>query len=150
MAIEIVNLAEHESRHQEAAKWFASKWGIDAEIYLESIQSEGAIPSWFVALDGKNIVGGAGVIENDFHDRPDLTPNICALYIEDEYRGKRLSELLLNEIEKHLSANGIAKVYLITDHSGLYEKYGWDFVTVVKEDETNEGIRLYGKAIYPG
>lgn len=147
MSVKIVNLAEHQSLQQEAAKWFDSKWGIDEEIYLESIQSEGVIPSWFVVLDGKNIIGGAGVIENDFHDRPDLTPNICALYVEDEYRGKRLSEQLLNEITKSLSSNGIKNVYLITDHEGLYEKYGWDFVTIAKEDETNEEIRLYGKAI---
>ena len=26
-----------------------------------------------------------GVIENDFHDRKDLTPNVCAVYTE-EYR----------------------------------------------------------------
>ena len=32
------------------------------------------------------VIGGLGVIENDFHDRKDLTPNICAVYTEEEYR----------------------------------------------------------------
>lgn len=29
-----------------------------------------------------------GSIANDFHDRKDLTPNICAVYTEEAYRGR--------------------------------------------------------------
>lgn len=147
MTIEIVNLANHHSLQKEAAKWFSDKWDIDEAIYLESIMKEGVIPNWFVAVEGDKIIAGAGVIENDFHNRPDLTPNICALYVEKTHRGQRLSEKLFNEIEMYLSSQGINKVYLITDHEGLYEKYSWSFETLVEEDETNEQIRLYGKEI---
>ena len=80
MTIKIIQLSEYPMLQNEAAKWFASKWEIDELIYLESIQSEGLIPSWFVALEDEKIIAGAGVIENDFHNRPDLTPNICVLY----------------------------------------------------------------------
>lgn len=145
MTIKIIQLSEYPMLQNEAAKWFASKWEIDELIYLESIQSEGLIPSWFVALEDEKIIAGAGVIENDFHNRPDLTPNICALYVEEDFRGQRLSEKILSEIEKYLSSKGISKVYLITDHEGLYERYGWEFVTLVQEVDTNEDIRLYGK-----
>lgn len=31
------------------------------------------------------IVGGLGVIENDFHNRKDLTPNVCAVYVDEDY-----------------------------------------------------------------
>lgn len=147
MTVKIVNLANHQSLQKEAAKWFSSKWEINAAIYLESIMEEGVIPSWFVAVESDKIIAGAGVIENDFHNRPDLMPNICALYVEETHRGQRLSEKLFNEIEMYLSSKGINKVYLITDHEGFYEKYGWSFVTFVEEDETNEQIRLYGKEI---
>lgn len=47
----------------------------------------------------------------------------------------------------YLSDKGFNNVYLITDHEGLYEKYGWTFETLVEEDETNDQIRLYGKEI---
>ncbi|NCB90986.1 MAG: MFS transporter [Clostridia bacterium] len=40
-------------------------------------------------------------MENDFHDRKDLTPNVCAVYTEKEYRCKRTAE---NNTEKTLSA----------------------------------------------
>ena len=29
---------------------------------------------WYLCLDDDKIIGGLGVIENDFHDRKDLTP----------------------------------------------------------------------------
>ncbi|WEG73107.1 hypothetical protein [Vagococcus intermedius] len=80
MSVEIVNLANHHSLQKEAAKWLSSKREIDEAIYLESITEEGVIPNWFLAVEGDKIIAGASVIENDFHNRPDLTPNICVLY----------------------------------------------------------------------
>lgn len=41
---------------------------------------------WYLCLDNERIVGGLGVIENDFHNRKDLTPNVCAVYTEQKYR----------------------------------------------------------------
>lgn len=29
---------------------------------------------------------------------------------------------------------GISPVYLVTDHIGFYEKYGWKFLCMVQED----------------
>ena len=39
--------------------------------------------------------GGAGVIENDFHDRKDLTPNVCAVYVEEHCRCQGIAGKLL-------------------------------------------------------
>lgn len=30
-----------------------------------------AVPQWYLAMEGEWIIGGMGVIENDFHDRKD-------------------------------------------------------------------------------
>ncbi len=38
-------------------------------------------------VSGGQIIGGIGVIENDFHDRKDLAPNVCAVYTEEDRRG---------------------------------------------------------------
>lgn len=35
---------------------------------------------WYLCLVGEKTVGGMGVIDNDFHNRKELTPNICAVY----------------------------------------------------------------------
>ena len=64
--------------------------GNPQEAYAESIASclegKSCVPQWYAAVSGGRIVGGLGVIENDFHDRKDLTPNVCAVYVEEAYR----------------------------------------------------------------
>lgn len=85
--MEIIDLAGRPELAPRAAEWFASKWGIPAEEYLASMEQSargGAFPRWYLALDGAGIAGGCGVIENDFHDRRDLAPNLCALFVEPE------------------------------------------------------------------
>lgn len=82
---------------------------------------------WYLCLVGEKIVGGMGVIDNDFHNRKDLTPNICAVYTEKEYRNKGIARHLLNMVVDDLKAKGITPIYLITDYKEFYEKYGWEF-----------------------
>lgn len=55
------------------------------EAYLNKETEYG----WYLCLDGEKIVAGMGVIENDFHNRKDLTPNVCAVYTGKEYRCNR-------------------------------------------------------------
>lgn len=51
------------------------------------LQKSAAVPQWYVTLGGQGeILAGAGVIENDFHNRKDLSPNLCALFVEAPYR----------------------------------------------------------------
>ncbi|MCI8608979.1 MAG: hypothetical protein HFE73_05000 [Firmicutes bacterium] len=75
---------------ETAAAWFHSKWNIPLAAYEESIgerlENVGSVPQWYLAKYKDGIIGGVGVIENDFHDRKDLTPNVCALYVEKEHR----------------------------------------------------------------
>ena len=92
--MEIIDLAGRPELAPRAAEWFASKWGIPAEEYLASMEQSargGAFPRWYLALDGAGIAGGCGVIENDFHDRRDLAPNLCSLFVEPERRGRGLA-----------------------------------------------------------
>jgi len=113
-----------------AAEWFHSKWGVPKESYLECMDAylhHTTELGWYLCLDGGRIVGGMGVIENDFHDRKDLTPNVCAVYTEAEYRRRGIAGHLLDMVVKDMKAKGISPVYLITDHIGFYERYGWEF-----------------------
>ena len=74
------------------------------------------------------IVGGLGAIENDFHDRKDLSPNVCAVYTEEGYRGQGIAGRLLDIAVEDMRSKGISPLYLITDHVGFYERYGWEFL----------------------
>ena len=84
------------------------------------------MPRWYVALseEGK-IAGGCGLIENDFVDRTNLCPYLCALFVEPEARGHGLGGRLLEYARRDGGALGFEKLYLCTDHTSYYEKYGW-------------------------
>ena len=66
-----ITLREEPKRKDIAATWFHSKWGVPKEAYLECmdayLQNETEY-GWYLCLDGNQIIGGMGVIENDFHD----------------------------------------------------------------------------------
>ena len=134
--MEILKLREHGDLETEAALWFHSKWGVPVEEYRRSIEEcmtgAGSVPQWYIALDDGKIIGGIGVIENDFHNRKDLMPNVCALYVEESYRCRGIAGELLQYVREDMRAFGIETLYLITDHAGFYERYGWKFLCMVQ------------------
>ncbi len=86
---EYIVLRDRPELKDRAAEWFHNKWGVPTEAYLECMNDylDGKTEyGWYLCLDGDKIVGGMGVIENDFHDRKDLSPNVCAVYTEEDYR----------------------------------------------------------------
>ena len=42
---------------------------------------------------------------------------------------------LLDFIRRDLGAIGIPRLYLVTDHTAFYERYGWTFLTMVTGDD---------------
>lgn len=136
-SLKFITVKERPAILKEAASWFNSKWGVPKEAYLECMNNyinNKTNLGWFLCLDGERIVGGLGVIDNDFHERKDLAPNICAVYVEKEYRNHGIAGRLLNLAVDDLKMNGISPVYLITDHVGFYERYGFTFLTMAKCD----------------
>ena len=141
-----ISLREKPDLKETAAEWFHSKFYVPAEAYSECMEaylSEETEYGWFLCLDGDKIVGGLGVIENDFHDRKDLFPNVCAVFTEEEYRCKGIAGHLLNLAVDDLRTKGISPVYLVTDHTGFYERYGWEFLCMVQGDGEPELTRMY-------
>lgn len=141
-----ITLREKPQLMLPAAEWFHSKWNVPVEAYLECMQSylQGETEyGWYLCLNEDNIVGGLGVIENDFHNRKDLTPNICAVYTENNFRGQGIAGNLLNKAVEDLRKKGISPVYLLTDHTGFYERYGWKFLCMVQGDGEPNLSRMY-------
>ena len=129
-----------------ASEWFHSKWGIPREAYEASMKEAleaSAYPEWYVVTDGERIVAGAGVIENDFHNRKDLAPNVCAVFVEKAYRGRGIAGELLSFIADDMKNRGIDTLYLLTDHTSFYERYGWQYLCEVVGDGEAKASRMY-------
>lgn len=129
-----------------AATWFHNKWRVPREAYLACMQSylhHETEYGWYLCFDGDTIIGGLGVIANDFHERKDLTPNVCAVYTEEAYRNRGIAGQLLDMVVSDMKSKGISPLYLVTDHTNFYERYGWEFLCMVPCDGESELSRLY-------
>ena len=141
-----ITLREMPELKGQAAAWFHGKWGVPEEAYLKCMEAYLNYETeygWYLCLDGGKIAGGLGVIDNDFHNRKDLTPNICALYVEEEYRCQGIAGRLLDIVVRDMKSKNITPVYLITDHTNFYERYGWEFLCMVQEAGEAGLIRMY-------
>ena len=141
-----ITLRDEPELKNAAAAWFHSKWGVPEQAYLDCMTAylnRETEYGWYLCLDGGRIIGGMGVIENDFHDRKDLTPNVCAVCTEEVYRNQGIAGRLLNMVVEDMRSKGISPLYLVTDHTGFYERYGWEFFCMVQGDGEPGMTRMY-------
>ena len=115
----LISLGEQPQWKKRAAAWFHEKWGVPQQAYLDCME------------------------ENDFHQRTDLAPNLCAVYTEPEYRRQGIAGRLLARAVADLRAQGIAPVYLLTDLVGFYERYGWAFFCMAQCTDAPICSRIY-------
>lgn len=162
--MKIVSVREMPEICDRAIAYFQEKWASeDSRMVYEdciraSVSSPSPLPEWYLLLDDEKIIGCAGLITNDFISRMDLMPWLCALYIEEEYRGHAYGSLLIDRIRSDAGKKGFDKLYLCSDHVGYYEKYGferigagyhpWGETSGVFESDT--GIRNPRVCLYAG
>lgn len=146
MEYEIIRITDRPELKQQAAEWFSDKWKLPVEAYRESMEEaiNGAspVPQWYCAIKDGRIIGGMGIIENDFHPRKDIAPNVCAVYTEDDCRGQGIAGKLLNFVCADMKEKGINTLYLFTQHKTFYERYGWEYFCNVVDD-SGEDMRVY-------
>lgn len=145
-AYQFVTLRDMPQMKDQAADWFHSKWHVPKDAYLacmDAYLNRETEYGWYLCLYEGRIIGGMGVIENDFHDRKDLSPNVCAVYTEEAFRGQGIAGRLLNLTVEDMRSNGVSPLYLVTDHIGFYERYGWEFYCMAQGDGEPEMTRLY-------
>ncbi|MGN0643064.1 MAG: GNAT family N-acetyltransferase [Huintestinicola sp.] len=143
----IVNINDRRDIIPKLSEWFHEKWGFPAQAYLDSmnecIRQSSPVPQWYAVLDKDMIIAGLGVIENDFHDRKDLSPNVCSVYVDEKYRSCGIAGEMLGYVCRDMTERGIPTLYLVTDHTSFYERYGWRFLCMAQGDGEPHMTRLY-------
>jgi len=127
----IINIRKQPEYKDLAIQYNAKNWG-NMAIYQDcinnSLETDNPLPVWYLLMDNEKIVGSVGLITNDFISRMDLWPWLCALYVEEDYRGQNLSQLLIEQLKLDCRAMGFENLYLATDHVGFYEKHGFNYL----------------------
>lgn len=131
----IASIRENPEFKDKAIEFFQKKWASESSMMVyedciaNSINTKSPLPHWYLLLDDNDeIIGGAGLITNDFISRMDLYPWACALYIEEKNRGKSYGAMLLNKAKEDAKSGGFSHLYLSTGHIGYYEKYGFTYI----------------------
>lgn len=77
------------------------------------------------AVDDDKICGYCTVAKTDCIPNVSYTPYIGFMFVDEQHRGKRLSQKLIERAMEYLKSVGFDKAYLVSDHENLYEKYGF-------------------------
>lgn len=100
----------------------------------------------FVALVNNQIVGMVSIAKTDYYPLPEIYPWVSSIFVTEEYRGRRISERLIEAANLYAKSLGFKESYIPSEHIGLYEKYGYRYV----KDIVNYGNgidRLYVKRL---
>ena len=94
--------------------------------------------------DGDELVSFCTLAKYDDVQPTELTPWSGWIYTFPSYRGKRLAGKLLEYTEGLAKADGAKALHISTNHNGLYEKYGYEFLRYDKDVE-GEDTKVYIK-----
>ena len=100
----------------------------------------------FAATICGRIVGMATIMKTDYYPLPEIYPWISTVFVNEEYRGQRISGKLIDFANEYAKELGFDRTYIPTEFVGLYEKYGYCYI----KDIVNYGNgtdRLYVKEI---
>nr|WP_199532474.1 GNAT family N-acetyltransferase [Devosia sp. MC532] len=104
---------------------------------LESVQSELSavldakeFPFTLVALLEGQFAGTVTAIDSDIFVRPELSPCLAALWVEDWARGKGVARALVAEVTMRLRRLGHYRVYLSATPplQAFYKRLGWKII----------------------
>ncbi|MBQ0000940.1 MAG: GNAT family N-acetyltransferase [Clostridiales bacterium] len=121
----------------------------EVKAHLTEVIRSNALTDWetfFVARVNGKIVGIVSVMKEDYYPLPEVSPWVSSVFVSEEYRGHRISGKLIAYANDYLARLGFAQSYIPSEHVGLYEKYGYHYVS----DITNYGggiDHLYEKYI---
>lgn len=150
--IKIISVRNQPEYKDKAIHYFQSKWATDETKMLyqdcitQCISAKNPLPQWYLMELNSEIIGGAGLITNDFISRMDLYPWLCALYIEEHFRGHAYGARLIKHLAEETTQLGFDELHLCTDHIGFYEKYGFTF-TGVGYHPWGEVSRIYSLSL---
>ena len=107
-------------------EWRAAKY-LARLLEQGSFHDEAGEGTIYLLTEGDKLVSFLTLAERDCVDAP-YAPWIGFVHTAPEYRGRRHVGKLIDHACAAARVQGAARVYLSTDHVGLYEKYGFTYL----------------------
>jgi len=80
----------------------------------------------FVAEENGVFMGFCALLKPQSFPGQDYGPLIKWLFVDEKFRGHRLSQKFIDATAAYAKTIGYNKIFLTTWHKGLYEKYGFE------------------------
>ena len=80
----------------------------------------------FVATENEKIIWFCTFTQEDWIPDCDYSPFVWFIFVDENHRWKRVSEKMINEAEKYAKTLDFEKLYIVSDHKWLYEKYWFE------------------------
>ena len=109
---------------------FAQSCSWKAGPYLADRMKVNSFKDWervVVAVEDETIVGYCTFSERDeLSEKYDFSPFISFVFVDEQHRGKRISEKMIQQTLSYAKTIGYRTVYIMSGEHGLYEKYGFE------------------------
>ena len=89
------------------------------------LQTKGPLPDAYIAVEGDKVVGGYTLAIKEILWSKKKGLWIATLYVDPAFRGQHLSPILIDHARRRGGELGFDKIYLATEHTNYYEKYGF-------------------------
>lgn len=133
-----IYLMKKEHKYWEETISLAERCSWKAGPFLAKKMQDNEFKEWervcAVCENGK-VAGFSTFTEKDeLSEQYDFTPFIGFVFVDEGYRGRRLSEMMIQRIISYAKDLAMKKLYIMSGEIGLYEKYGFvklgDYETV--------------------
>ena len=96
--------------------------------HLAEIMEKNIFSDWetvFVVVAEDDILGFSTFMKEDFYPDNRYSPWISTIFVDEKYRGNRLSGKMIEKVIEYAKETGFEKVYIPSDMKNFYEKYGF-------------------------
>jgi len=117
---------------------YANSCDWEAWLILAQKMHENKFLDWekiFIATENDEIIWFCTFTKEDWIPNCNYSPFVWFMFVDEKYRWNRISEKLINEVENYAKALDFEKLYIVSDHKWLYEKYWFE-----KCDEKIDGL----------
>ena len=140
MSVEIKKMTDlSENQLTQVADWMYQWWGQREGYAYEAVKcyvqrglQATRLPQTYGMYLDDQLIGVYQFRLDDLFVRPDIYPWLANVYLDPLYRNKGYGKQLMESIRGNaLQCLPYDEVFLFTKHTGLYEKYGWEFVSEI-------------------
>jgi GNAT superfamily N-acetyltransferase len=136
------NNREHWLNQINKSDWIAGKYLYQLLLTNSLKELCSTTTKVLLLFDSDNLLSFCTLAEQDDVNCPTLYPWIGFVYTFPEHRNKHYAGKLLEHAYNLSKKKGHSKIYISTNEIGLYEKYGYSFLGIMK-DKHGDDTRVY-------